>query len=351
MNGAVTAAEIVPGRKKGLDFSSIGPENDNHLGAWRDGMDYARVELDYNTFKNSFVAWAKINRDPDELIHWQSLPNHHYATVGRMAFLMQHGAIMPEVAESWFISKLTEMLKVEIEVEDDEEERKLTSSQRKNIEYANLFSRLDAIWYAYKDNHFEIEERTKTLLQRMSPSQPMLKRLYDHFKENFDTAMKEKDNPLVAETIAPILIVVNILATSTGNAKAISESRGATTKSVKQASKAKFKAVDLDTDMASISPAMIPGSVKALIYHTKSRKLSLYIAGPDGLGIKGTKIIGYDDATSFSKILRKPKQLLPSLRDATSKRADIVMNDYIKGKRHAVTGRLNKDTLVLKVFK
>jgi len=179
----------------------------------------------------------------------------------------------------------------------------------------------------------------------------MLKKLYDHFKENFESAMREKDNPLVAETIAPILVVVNILATSTGNAKAISESRGATTKSIKQASKAKFKAVDLDTDMASISPAMIPGSLKALIYHTKSRKLSIYVAGLDGLGIKGAKITGYDDTASFSKILRKPKQILATLRDATSKRADIVMNDYIKGKNHPVTGRLSKDTLVLKVFK
>ena len=351
MIDAITAVDVASNRKKGPDFSSIGPEHDNHLLAWRDGMDWARVELDYTTIKNSFVAWAKINRDTDELLHWQSLPNYHYATVGRMAYLMQYGAIMPPEADSWFQTKLSELYKIDIEVEDEDEDRKLTSSQRKNLEYAKLFSNIDIIWYAFKDDHGEIEDRVKNLLQKLSPGQPMLKKLYDHFKENFESAMREKDNPLVAETIAPILVVVNILATSTGNAKAISESRGATTKSIKQASKAKFKAVDLDTDMASISPAMIPGSLKALIYHTKSRKLSIYVAGPDGLGIKGAKITGYDDTASFSKILRKPKQILATLRDATSKRADIVMNDYIKGKNHPVTGRLSKDTLVLKVFK
>ena len=122
-------------------------------------------------------------------------------------------------------------------------------------------------------------------------------------------------------------------------------------KSIKQASKAKFKTVDLNTDMASLSPALIPGSHKVVIYNSKSRKLYVYVADGE-LGIKGTKIIGYDEGKSFAKTLRDPKRVLVTLRDAaTTKRVDLVMNDNIKGKRHPVNGRLNKDTLVIKVFR
>jgi hypothetical protein len=353
MDTVKQVADEVTKKRKGPDFSNIGPESDDWLHAWRDGMDWVRVEVDYPSLKQNFLSWAKINRPLDEQLHWQSLPVHQYLTIGRMAFLAQHGAAMPDEVTTWLDNKLTELLNVEVEIVDNEDEdKKLTLAQKKVLEYATLYSNIEAVWYGNKSDPSEIESRVKNLLQKLQPNQAMLKKLYEHFKDSFDQALKEKDNPLVAETITPILTVVNILATSTGNAKAISESRGATSKHVKQASKAKFKAIDLDTDVASISPAMIPGSKKVLIYNSKSRKISIYAAGPEGLSIKGTKIIGYDDAESFSKILRKPKQYLPTLRDAsTIKRADLVMGDYIKGKRHTVNGRLNKDTLVLKVFK
>jgi len=342
----------IPRKIKGVDFSAAGPENDNHAKAWREAMDWARVEMDYATFKQYFQSWAKLNRDIDEQDHWAALPTHHYATVGRIAFVVQHGAVMPEDIQVWFNAKVEELLQIKVVTADEEPERKLSTVQKRNLDYVMLYSKMEAIWRKHLSNPAEIEEAVKKLLDRSQPNQQMLKRLYDHFKESFADALRDKDNELVAETIEPIVTVVNVLATSTGNAKAVADSRGASRKSVKQASKAKFKTVDLNTDMASINPAMIPGSSKALVYNSKSRKMYLYVAGDGGLGIKGTKVIGYDEAKSFAKTLRNPKQTLGTLRDAaTSKRVDVVMGDYIKGKKHPVNGRLNKDTLVIKVFK
>ena len=344
---------VIPRKIKGVDFSSAGPENDNHAKAWREAMDWARVEMDYNTLKQYFQVWAKMNRDTDEQSHWAALPTHHYATVGRIAFVVQHGAVMPDDVKTWFDAKVDELLRVRVSAaEDDEPERKLTTVQKRNMDYVTLYSNMEAIWRKHMGQPAEIEDAIKKLLERAHPNQQMLKRLYDHFKESFSDAMREKENELVAETIEPIVTVVNVLATSTGNARAVADSRGASRKSVKQASKAKFKTVDLNTDMASINPAMIPGSSKALVYNSKSRKVYLYVAGEGGLSIKGTKVIGYDEDKSFAKTLRNPKQTLGTLRDAsTSKRVDVVMGDYIKGKKHPVNGRLNKDTLVIKVFR
>jgi len=344
---------VIPRKIKGVDFSAAGPENDNHAKVWREAMDWARVEIDYGTFKQYFQAWAKLNRDIDEQGHWAALPTYHYATVGRIAFVLQHGAVMPEDIQTWFDAKVQELLQVKVAVaEEDEPERKLSTTQKRNVDYVTLYSNMEAIWRKHMGSSADIEEAVKKLLDRAHPNQQMLKRLYDHFKESFADALRDKDNQLVADTIEPIVTVVNVLATSTGNARAVADSRGASRKSVKQASKAKFKTVDLNTDMASINPAMIPGSSKALVYNSKSRKVYLYVAGEAGLGIKGTKVTGYDEVLSFAKTLRNPKQILGTLRDAaTGKRVDVVMGDYIKGKKHPVNGRLNKDTLVIKVFK
>lgn len=341
--------------KGGPDFSAVGPEHDHHAAAWRDVMDWCRVEIDYQTLKDAFCEWARLNRDLEEQAHWIGLAPWQYMTVGRMAFCILQGATPTDEASAWLDKKVTELLVIKDAIDDksDEPERKLNMHQRRNMEYVNLYSYIEAITVRYSSDMDELTARIKKLLTKAEPNQQMLKRLYDHFKDSFDSAMAEKDNQLVADTLERLITVVNILATSTGNAKAIRESRGASTKSIKAASKAKFKAVDMDTDIASISPAMIPGSQTVLVYNAKTRKLSIYAAETtEGLGIKGTKVTGYSESNSWTKILRKPKATLATLRDATTKkRIDIIMTDYIKGKQHKVTGKLNKDTLVLKVFK
>jgi hypothetical protein len=341
-----------PRAQKGPDFGAVGPEHDNHHRAWQDVMDWTRLEIDAAQLKQAFVEWAKVGRDPDEIAHWMGLPKWHFMTIGRMAYCMLRGATPPESTIEWLARKLQDMLvSTAPDAEEDEPERQLDAAQRRNIEYVNLYSNLESYLSRFPGDAAAIEDNAKRFLARMRPNQQMLKRLYEHFKESLGDAMACKDNPLVANTIEPIIAIVNVLATSTGNAKAIRDSRGATNKSVKQASKAKFKSVDLNTDMASLAPALIPGSKTAIVYNAKTRKVSLYRASGDGFGIKGTKLTNVDEDASYSKTLRKPKEILGQLRDATNiRRVDVVLG-YVKGKRHKASGKLNKDSLVLKVFR
>ena len=63
------------------------------------------------------------------------------------------------------------------------------------------------------------------------------------------------------------------------------------------------------------------------------------------------KIINFDEKRSFAKTLRKPKDLLPGLRDAaTTRRVDVILGD-VNGKMHAVNGRIGKEMLIVKIFK
>ena len=55
---------------------------------------------------------------------------------------------------------------------------------------------------------------------------------------------------------------------------------------------------------------------------------------------------------SFAKTLRKPKTVLPALRDSTTnKRVRVVLDQHVNGKSHTVNGRINKDMIIIKVFK
>lgn len=340
-------------KTKGPDYSHVTPDNANHMRAWQSCMDDARLDVDLNSLKDSFVKWAVINRPEDELAHWQALESWHYVTIGKITWAMDHGAIMPLTVHNWFDNKITELLNVVAQVDDDAEvERKVGITQRRNVDYMLLYSTIEAIWWKFKTNHEEIESRVNKLLKQSQPNQQMLKRLYDHFKGNFDDALKDRGNTFSAEKLDPLITVVNILATSTGNAKAIRDNRGASAKSVRQASKVKLKTVDMDTGVASLSPAMIPNSTIAIVYNAKDRKVMVYYAKPDSvLSIKNTKIIDYDEVRSFAKTLRKPNEVLPSLRSAvTTRRIDVIFED-IKGKNHEVNGRMSKDMLLLKVFK
>lgn len=339
-------------KTKGPDYSHVTPDNANHMRVWQLCMDDARLEVDYTSLKESFVKWALINRPEEELGHWQMLDTWQYATIGKIAWAIDHGAIMPDSVSTWFENKIVELLNVEVQDDDAELERKLSITQKRNVEYMQLYSNIEAIWWKFKTDQEEIENRVTKLLKQAEPNQQMLKRLYDHFKGSFDDALKDKDNPYSVEKLEPLITVVNILATSTGNAKAIRDSRGASTKSVKQASKVKLKSVDIDTGVASLSPAMIPNSTIAIIYNAKDRKVMVYYAKPDSvLGIKNTKIIEYDEQRSFAKTLRKPNDILPSLRSAvTTRRIEVIFED-INGKNHEVNGRMSKDMLLLKVFK
>ena len=339
-------------KPKGPDYSHVTPEHANYHREWLNCMDDARLEVDYGSLKDSFINWAMINRPEDELAHWRSLDAWQYATIGKMTWGIDHGAIMPEQYMPWFENKISELLSIETVIDDSEFEPTLTMMQKRVVEYTGLYRSMEAIWWKFKNDHAEIESRIKKLLRISEPNQQMLKRLYEHFKDSFAEAMKDKDNEFSAAKIESLIVVVNLLATSTGNAKAIRDSRGATTKSVKQASNVKLKTVDMDTGVASLSPAMIPGSKLAVIYNSKDRKIIIYYAKPDSvLGIKNTKVVDYDETRSFAKTLRKPDSIITPLRHAvTTRRVDVVVGD-INGKRHELNGRMTKDMLLLKVFK
>jgi hypothetical protein len=119
----------------------------------------------------------------------------------------------------------------------------------------------------------------------------------------------------------------------------------------KLVAKLKFKATDDKLGVTSIPPVQIIGASACVVYNTKTRKIGYYQAKTSGgLTVKGTSIENFTDKSS-QKTLRKPEIQLREFKDQnTQKRVETWIGN-IKATEVALNGRVNSETMILKVFK
>jgi hypothetical protein len=111
----------------------------------------------------------------------------------------------------------------------------------------------------------------------------------------------------------------------------------------------KFKKDDVDNKLVSIDPVKIVGAEKLWFYNVKTRKLGVYVAADAaGLDVKGSAIQNYKYNESICKTLRKPKDVLSKVLDGGKIVLRKVMSQ-INSKESELNGRINKDTILLRV--
>ena len=100
--------------------------------------------------------------------------------------------------------------------------------------------------------------------------------------------------------------------------------------------------------LVSVNPEDLVDCKELWIYQSKYRKLGKFVAEEYGtLGVKGTTITGFDPNKSVQKGLRKPKEQLAEFKKAGKVKLRTLLED-IKTVDIKLTGRINKDTILLK---
>ena len=103
--------------------------------------------------------------------------------------------------------------------------------------------------------------------------------------------------------------------------------------------------------LKSIAPKDIVGSMQLWVYNTKTRKLGTYHAqDAGGLTIKGSTLLNFNEVKSVQKKLRKPEELLPQVLNGGKVFLKKVL-DEIRAVESPLSGRLNADTILLKIAK
>jgi len=104
-----------------------------------------------------------------------------------------------------------------------------------------------------------------------------------------------------------------------------------------------------DVKIVSIDPSKIVGSSQVFVYNTKTKKLGVYFAEDGtGISIKGSTLIGVNQIKSVSKTTRKPAETVGEVLSAGKVALRNIMSK-LKTKESLLTGRLNADTVILRV--
>jgi hypothetical protein len=113
----------------------------------------------------------------------------------------------------------------------------------------------------------------------------------------------------------------------------------------------KFKVSDDKLGITSVPPAQLIRAQSAIVFNSKTRKLGLYYStNSEGFGIKGTTITNFTEK-SFQKTLRKPAVELKEFKEQNTQKRVETWFSRIKTTETVLTGRLNDDVVILKVFK
>ena len=116
---------------------------------------------------------------------------------------------------------------------------------------------------------------------------------------------------------------------------------------------AKLKYLERDDQLqiVSVNPLELLDASEVWVYNTKTRKLGKYVADEYAktLGVKGTTLVGYDESKSIQKTLRKPADTLKEFKKASKVKLRKFL-DEIKTTDIKLNGRLNADTIILKVY-
>ena len=118
----------------------------------------------------------------------------------------------------------------------------------------------------------------------------------------------------------------------------------------KQVSKVQYKKEDTDFKIVSINPIQIPNKHRLYTFNCKYKVITEYVTdSPSGFIISGSTIKNFNKATSRAVTLRKPDELLPIFLTKSPKQIDEGWKT-VTTKTFAPNGRINKDTILLRVF-
>ena len=117
----------------------------------------------------------------------------------------------------------------------------------------------------------------------------------------------------------------------------------------KMVRKLNFLSSDQTLNIHSIEPSTIIGADEVWVFDTKTRKMNVFYSDlPGSLTVKGTKIVGFRESVSLSKILRKPEEQLPVFKGLRKNQLNNWFTD-IKAKGQPVKPRITNTMVLLRV--
>jgi hypothetical protein len=338
--------------------------------------DMARAYNWFNYFYNSDDAKAftitylkSINYDKDTIHRLAQVKAIDLHNIGWNCRLATNGSTLPQGLWESIEQRINDLASKVVEapeIEEDQPQKNVISIQDRIKDRASeligeLEGELDVF---YNEGVIQFDVKKWALEKAIKP--PVAKRITDHFRPQYEEiteALEGKDPDLVEAYSgwrAPVLKIMalfikRIIDHLDDTAEANKAIRKPRKKKVKPPSvlvaKMKYKNKDEEYNLNSIEPKGIIGASQLWVFNSKTRNLSVYHAvGADGFSVRGTTITGFDEATSITKKLRKPQGVLTQVMNEGKVGLRSIMKNLTTTETKA-TGRINEDTILLRVIK
>jgi len=326
-------------------------------------INWIHYEVDRATLVRELIEYAKTVGITD-CAH--AIQQENISMSGVIAYCLNRGAkLKPSSKEK--LDKWLKMLDTQHNEKSTVDWEYLSPSVKgKNIQaYVNSYSLIDNLKSKYLVGKIDIRELPvqvrKIVAEKTQNKSVITKQLLEHYNDALAesrvcSVTQEWQRPLkvIVDTIS--ILVNNRDGIRAGNKRARSHKMSTTVqtadrKGERAAAKVNYKDTDTDLGIDSVLPANLIGSDAAVVYNTKTKHCEVYFAEVGKkLSVTGAKISNFDVAKSQGRTLRKPEQDLPHWSRARNVRRLEVLLDQFNGKKWSITGKLNRNTMILGVI-
>lgn len=296
-----------------------------------------------------------------------------HINAGFTARMLSLGAWIPDISFQGFNNELTEFksrldnIVKERQLDDPPVQEETISIQERTLAKAEDFiyeleQQFDKLWNRKKT---DVEFDAYKWMMNAGVKPAHAGRIAEYFRERAKSWVsiieQTKKDPYVKESYPwpkkDMVDAATIFLSFATDAEKLSSNKKAARKPRKKkplsfdkmVKNLKFLPEDNENKLTSINPVKIIGAQQLWVYNVKARKLGVYIARDAvGLLVKGSSIDNYKYSESVSKTLRKPKDVLSKVLSGGKIALRKIMGD-INAKATELNGRINKDTILLKV--
>ena len=339
----------------------------------------------YNYFydhKDAFKwaeAWIKVHRTKD-LADFKAAEEWRINTaVGGVCKMLSMGAVFTEKRMTWLNGKLQEAINAGRANRAIEASMKTmpvkTAAEILTEKTRNFIADVEAVIDDYNDPKIWVDGENYSVyneLKKINAPKPLAKKVYDYYKPLYDEIeeLVTKKTPDLIEGYKHLKTVKDkkdylafikgiiddcqkfLNASTAAKVRAVRQPRAKKKVPVeKLVAKVKYRKESSEHKLTSVDPVNVVGATEVYLFNTKYRQLvHLVAASADGFSIKGTTITNLREEECLKKTLRKPEDVLTEIGKTTKARVSKVFVD-IKTKAAVANGRLNEETIILKVFK
>ena len=292
------------------------------------------------------------------------------STFGFVCRIVANGAILPIENQTWLENEVDsirkELSSKKFEVVEEKKENVVNIQDRIRERASECIGELEGQIDELILSNFKANTSPYGLFHTMNVKQAHTRHIVDWSRkrrQQFDEALTSTDKdvkeawsnftkPNIKKLVAFCDQVIVDCQKLSGEAAKTRKPRKRKEKSPDQlVAKVKVCKEFKELNLKSIDVKTILGAMQLWVYNTKTRKVGCYHANDaGGFSIKGTTIQNFNETKSIQKKLRKPEVSVPEVLNG----GKVMLRNYMDGIRAVesiMSGRLNADTILLKVVK